>query len=487
MRHKLTLLLSTYAFGFAVVVLHGATTWMRQADLLAGRWLLAVAAATDGTLYAIGGGNVPGASTSAVEAYDTRAAAWRRVSPLPTRRIGLAAAADRDGRIFAFGGADHLTDGRVAGLSTVEAYDPAANTWTRRARMPTARFNLAATRGNDGRIYVVGGENASKSLDTLEIYDPRSDSWTTGAPMPTPRLALAVVAGNDGRVYALGGTTRESPFFLDTVEAYDPRADRWTVLSPLPTPRYNLVAVTSRDGRIFAIGGYNGDYLPTVEIYDPDANAWTVGPDLGVGREAAAATTALNRIYVVGGRRFNETVANVESLVVSAAATQRFRATADAYVRGGIFSSTRFGTAPVLRVKKGVSENNTRRTYLKFDLGRLVDVQSAILRLHGRTSVPGQGTITTTLYAVDDVDWSEQVLTWNSRPALREVVGSLRINRSSSFYDVDVTEFVRAKLRAERRVISVALRNVTHSTNYIEFDSRERGETGPILVVTPAR
>ena len=70
-----------------------------------------------------------------------------------------------------------------------------------------------------GILYAVGGVLNDVELPTVEAYDPATDTWTTKARMPTPRSALAT-AVMDGRLYALGG------FILGqgigtTVEAYD--------------------------------------------------------------------------------------------------------------------------------------------------------------------------------------------------------------------------------------------------------------------------
>jgi N-acetylneuraminic acid mutarotase len=56
------------------------------------------------------------------------------------------------------------------GLSTVEAYDPATDTWTTKAPMPTARQGLAAAVVN-GSLYAIGGYNGSY-LSTVESYTP---------------------------------------------------------------------------------------------------------------------------------------------------------------------------------------------------------------------------------------------------------------------------------------------------------------------------
>ncbi len=70
--------------------------------------------------------------------------------------------------------------------------------------MPTAR-SLPAAVALDGRIYVLGGMDAGGApLATVEAYDPASDSWAGRQPLPAAR-ADAAAAMLNGRVHLLGG------------------------------------------------------------------------------------------------------------------------------------------------------------------------------------------------------------------------------------------------------------------------------------------
>jgi len=55
------------------------------------------------------------------------------------------------------------------------------NTWETRAPMPTARRGLVAATVN-GIVYAIGGQAVSSSaFQTVEAYDPASDSWSVMA------------------------------------------------------------------------------------------------------------------------------------------------------------------------------------------------------------------------------------------------------------------------------------------------------------------
>ena len=152
------------------------------------------------------------------------------------------------------------------GLATVEAYDPATDTWTKKADMPTARQFLSTSAVN-GKIYAFGGQRGpgGADLSTVEEYDPATDSWTKKADMPLSSAAPSTSVVN-GIIYVIGGLTP-----LPALQAYDPATDTWTKKADMPTPRACLSA-SAVNGKIYAIGG-GSDWAValkkgTVEEYD---------------------------------------------------------------------------------------------------------------------------------------------------------------------------------------------------------------------------
>jgi hypothetical protein len=190
-----------------------------------------------------------------------------------------------------------------AGLPTLEVYDPATDTWTRKADMPTPRGALSACTV-DGKIYVMGGFRTMNSLVGLPIveeYNPATDTWTRKANMPTPKFALCTSVV-DGQIYAIGGGTYSSPG-REIVEAYDPATDTWTRRANMPTARRNF-ATCVVGGRIYAIGGWVRSSLnafTTVEQYDPVMNVWTIETNLPVPRAFFSANAVDGQIYAIGG------------------------------------------------------------------------------------------------------------------------------------------------------------------------------------------
>jgi N-acetylneuraminic acid mutarotase len=221
---------------------------------------------------------------------------WATAAPMPTARVYLAAATGRDGRIYAIGG--YNASGTP--LNTVEAYTPSTNTWATMAPMPTARFGLAAATGPDGRIYAIGGSaSGGADLNTVEAYTPSTNTWATVAPMPTARTLLAAATGPDGRIYAIGGL-HNNCCGLNTVEAYKPSTNSWATVASMPTARWGIAAATGPDGRIYAFGGQND--LTTAEAYTASANSWATVASMSTGRYTPAAATGPDGlVYVMGG------------------------------------------------------------------------------------------------------------------------------------------------------------------------------------------
>jgi RNA polymerase sigma factor (sigma-70 family) len=226
--------------------------------------------------------------------------AWRQRSDMPTARYMLGTCAV-DGRIYAMGGTD-----QNQAFATIEVYDPATDTWTRKADMPAGRGLDGAVCAVNGKIYIIGGwpnPKAGTVLNEVKEYDPKTEKWTKKSDMPTKRahLALCVVKG---KIYAIGGFITMD-VFTSAVEEYDPETDTWTKKADMSTDRAAFAAAAV-NGKIYAIGGNTGKwlvgpYLSTVEEYDPVTDIWTKKADMPIERFELAASALNGKIYVVGG------------------------------------------------------------------------------------------------------------------------------------------------------------------------------------------
>lgn len=230
-------------------------------------------------------------------------------SPMPTARTGMQAATLPDGRIIVIGGGSG--NGASSSLpGSVEIYDPTSNTWTSGEVMPTPRaFIGIAVR--DGMVIVAGGQGDAdpSGVDanvhsTVEIYDPVADTWATGPELVEPRQDAPLVVTSDRRTWAIwGGSLDETP--IESMEVQEPGA-AWqlkaTIVSP---PRWGARAFPAPDGKIYVLGGVG--YQVSVVYrklvtYDPASDGWEDLQDSNVGHGLGAAALGIDgRLYFAGG------------------------------------------------------------------------------------------------------------------------------------------------------------------------------------------
>ncbi|MBI5177748.1 MAG: fibronectin type III domain-containing protein [Nitrospinae bacterium] len=284
-------------------------TWITKTQMTARRDD-ASSAAVNGIIYLIGGQKVIPAgleTTGVVEAYDPATNTWTTKAPMPTARKVFATAV-MDGIIYAIGGQEPYG----SALATVEAYNPATDTWTTKASMPTARGSLSAAVVN-GIIYAIGGEEyrviinntlTNRRLSTVEAYDPATNIWSTKTPMGIARVMFSAVAAN-GMIYAMGGYDY-SVYSIASMEAYNPVTDRWTAKASMTNIRMGF-STAEVNGIIYAISGnaVYGGVRSSVEAYDPATNSWTSKPAISTPRAWFSTAVVNGAIYAFGGKAYN--------------------------------------------------------------------------------------------------------------------------------------------------------------------------------------
>jgi N-acetylneuraminic acid mutarotase len=201
--------------------------------------------------------------------YDPATDEWKELAPMPTKR-GAAAAGVANGKIYVTGGANSLPGVTENGIHparphnvvpTVEEYDPATNTWkTVRSLLLPRNHHVAVGVGN--RVYVIGGRvgaafisGTSNNVDLVEAYDPATDLWTPRARMPTARSAIGAGTYNN-HILVAGGEGQDQRFLaaFKAVEAYDTALNRWQILPSMARPRHGL-AVGAVGNRLYVASG----------------------------------------------------------------------------------------------------------------------------------------------------------------------------------------------------------------------------------------
>jgi N-acetylneuraminic acid mutarotase len=228
--------------------------------------------------------------------------AWRTAAAGPGTRYMAGGASDGQ-YVYVFGGSSDAYLEDVI-LNDLWRWNPATETWTRLADMPTAKMDIQGTYWN-GKIYVPGGYDASdQHISELSIYDITSNTWSVGMPMPTGRSGVATAAYG-GKVYAMGGYN-EASRFTTTVMAYDIASDTWSQVAPLPRPMSygRAITVGSDIYHVAGADGGIGGYLPASRFlfrYDPNSNVWDQMAPLHTERAAHEVMTDGTRIYAVNG------------------------------------------------------------------------------------------------------------------------------------------------------------------------------------------
>ncbi len=222
-----------------------------------------------GRLYSISGavGSGTTTGTNAVERYDATSNTWTPLAPLPAARINAAATDDGHGHIVVIGGVDPATGQPT---TTMFSYDIAADSWQSLGNAPAsaigANAGRIAVRGADGMIYLIGGLSAAQTASAeVFMFDSTLNEWFNGPQLTSPRGAPAVALGNDGFIYVMGGDEtfnggggnngQASVEKLDTVRLHAPRI--------VSTP---LITTVQAGGQFFYQVTASGNPRPTYAL-----------------------------------------------------------------------------------------------------------------------------------------------------------------------------------------------------------------------------
>jgi glucose/arabinose dehydrogenase/PKD repeat protein len=157
---------------------------------------------------------------------------------------------------------------------------------------------------------------------------------------------------------------------------------------------------------------------------------------------------------------------------------------ADTYVRGGPSGATNYGLDPVLLTKLSGTADSTRQAFLKFDLGGLGTVGTALLRVYGAIDDTASTNVPVAAYPVANTSWTETTLTGNNRPAngSTAIATATIVNATAGWYEWNITQWVRSELAAGRTTGAIVLKNLTASSSRAQFNSRQAAANRPEIV-----
>lgn len=262
-------------------------------------------------IYVFGGGGPQFASKNSVYMYNPATDTWERRADMPTYRSGSVSAVVGD-RIYVMGGGFKQPNGEFKFLTTVEIYYPEHDRWETGPDLLMPHDYPAAAQLDDA-LYVLGGHHpdATKGgpktdpgFEFCERLDLAKGKWEEIAPLNQPRFALAAVV-TEGQLLTMGGVafTPEGFNNFTLVERYDAASAQWVEdeRHALPWPAAGLGACTLND-TVYIFGGYSTDNIHSrAARFDTSSNTWQRIPDLPAPRAAMGVATVGNTLYLIGG------------------------------------------------------------------------------------------------------------------------------------------------------------------------------------------
>lgn len=170
--------------------------------------------------------------------------------------------------------------------------------WVYTTPMQEQRKN-ASTATQDGKLYVLGGENATGSLKSFAVYDTEKKTWEMLPDYPGTATGIgkATMFAYQNEIYVIGGQsdTGVKAQLLKSVYAFHTETKQWQKKADMAEGRTNLAAAVSKD-KVYLwtkAGATN-----KAEIYDIKTDTWetAVLPDTSTVIGAASVD---NRVFVL--------------------------------------------------------------------------------------------------------------------------------------------------------------------------------------------
>lgn len=170
--------------------------------------------------------------------------------------------------------------------------------WVYATPMQEARKNSSVT-ALDGKIYVLGGGNATGSLKNFAVYDTEKKTWETLPDYPgtTTGICKAAMFAYNNEITVIGGQTDTSSTgkLLNVVYAFNTETKQWQKKADLAEGRTNLATAVSKD-KLYA--WTKAGATDQAEIYDIKTDTWetAVMPDTSSVIDAVSVD---NRVFVL--------------------------------------------------------------------------------------------------------------------------------------------------------------------------------------------
>lgn len=276
---------TTICEGVTDTLFAGGDVWTKKNNFPGAGTAYATGFSIGSTGYLCGGG-------SRFFKYDPATDTWSQQADMPTP-VNWTPAFAWEGKGWVYG-----KD------KTMYMYDPAFNTWVKKATGSGIAVDVVSGFLLNNKIYVAGGINpAFQVVAEVWEYDLLNDTWTRKNDMPFA-MGFAPSFALNGKGYLVtGNSTRTDPAGPQAADClqYDPATDSWTVLPDFPGgPRGGGIGFT--DGhKAYAGMGNHGVILNDLWQLDPATLSWTRMTDIPVGRYATTAMVMGHYAYISTG------------------------------------------------------------------------------------------------------------------------------------------------------------------------------------------
>ncbi len=170
--------------------------------------------------------------------------------------------------------------------------------WVYTTPMQEARKNSSVT-ALDGKIYVLGGENATGSCRSYAVYDTGRKTWEPLPDYPGTETGIcrAAMFPYNNEIIVIGGQTDTSATakLLNSVYAFNIDTKQWQKKADMEEGRTNLAAAVSKD-KLYA--WTKAGATDKAEVYNIKTDTWetAVMPDTSTVIDAASVD---NRVFVL--------------------------------------------------------------------------------------------------------------------------------------------------------------------------------------------
>ena len=211
--------------------------------------------------------------------------------------------------------------------------------WVYATPMDEGRKNSSVT-ALDGKIYVLGGENATGSLKSFAVYDTEKKTWETLPDYPGTETGIckAAMFAYNNEITVIGGQTDTSVMarLLNSVYTFNTETKQWQKKADMAEGRTNLAAAVSKDQLYTWTKAGTTD---KAEIYNIKTDTWeaAVMPDTSRIIDAASVD---NRGFVLkeeGEKMFWQEYLPEDNIFEDAEAECPF-ATSDKYKASAVIS-----------------------------------------------------------------------------------------------------------------------------------------------------